>query len=141
MFAILTVLAVVVLSVLVTRVAGIALTLTGLPRETARFQAQSAFTGVGFTTREAESVTIHPDRRRIVLSLMLMGNAGIASAIAGLMISFLDPGGTPEALRRGAVLVGGRLPDLPAGREARGERAHWAARAQHELDLQRQEAG
>lgn len=109
MAAILSVLVVVALSILVTRVASIALQLSGLSRETARFQARSAFTGVGFTTAESESVTLHPDRRRIVLLLMLLGSAGLASGIAGLMLSFVDTSTTQIAIVRGLVLVGGLL--------------------------------
>jgi Trk-type K+ transport system membrane component len=44
------------LSLIITRVATMALMLTGLSRESARFQSRSAFTGVGFTTTEAESL-------------------------------------------------------------------------------------
>ena len=47
---------------LVTRVAARALTLTELSSEAARFQARSAFTGVGFTTSEAEGIVSHPVR-------------------------------------------------------------------------------
>jgi len=56
MIAILSLLLIVTLSVLVTRTAAVALTHTGLTRETARFQARSAFTGAGFTTMESEQV-------------------------------------------------------------------------------------
>lgn len=52
MFAIASLLVVLVLSLLVTRIATVALTHTGLSREVARFQARSAFSGVGFTTSE-----------------------------------------------------------------------------------------
>ena len=51
MVSILTLLLVMTLSILLTRVATVALTHTGLSRESAKFQARSAFTGVGFTTR------------------------------------------------------------------------------------------
>ncbi len=47
--AFLTVLA---LSMLITGLATSALAMTGLSREAARFQARSAFTGTGFTTKE-----------------------------------------------------------------------------------------
>lgn len=60
MIAILSLLAVLIVSLLITRIATVALTLTGLPRELARFQARSAFTGVGFTTSETEKVVNHP---------------------------------------------------------------------------------
>jgi hypothetical protein len=80
---------VIIVSVLVTRIATIALVHTGLSREAAQFQARSAFTGVGFTTTESERVVKHPVRRRIVLLLMLFGNAGIVTAIASLILTFL----------------------------------------------------
>jgi hypothetical protein len=54
--ALATFLVVVLLSIIVTRVATIALTQTGMTKESARFQGRSAFTGTGFTTREAEMV-------------------------------------------------------------------------------------
>jgi hypothetical protein len=72
---------VIFLSVLVVRAAALALMLTGLDERRARFQALSAFTGTGFTTREAESVVNHPERRRIISALMLLGNAGIVTVI------------------------------------------------------------
>ena len=80
------------LSLLITRIAAEALVHTGLSREAARFQARSAFTGVGYTTREAENIVNHPVRRRIVMNLMLIGNVGIISAIASMMLTFIDTG-------------------------------------------------
>ena len=75
------------ISLLVTRVAAMALMFTGLSREAARFQARSAFSGVGYTTSEAENIVNHPVRRRIVALLMLLGNIGIATVIASIMLS------------------------------------------------------
>ena len=43
-----------------TRIATVALQLTGLSKANARFQARSAFTGVGYTTSEAEDTVNHP---------------------------------------------------------------------------------
>jgi hypothetical protein len=96
------------LSLIVTRVAAVALALTGLSREAARFQARSAFTGVGFTTSEAETVVNHPVRRKIIMVLMLLGNAGIASAMASLLLTFLggEPSGRSWYLRLIALLAG-----------------------------------
>ena len=74
-----------VIMIVAVRIGGIALELTGLPREVASFQALSAFTGTGFTTREAEEVVHHPQRRRIVSIMILMGSAGIITLIAGLV--------------------------------------------------------
>lgn len=73
---------------IVTRIAAMALMFTGLSREAARFQARSAFSGCGYTTKEAENIVNHPVRRRIVMLLMLLGNIGIATVIATVMISF-----------------------------------------------------
>ena len=83
---------VLVLSLIITRVATIALTLTGLTRESARFQARSALTGAGFTTSESEKVVNHPIRRRIVMWLMLIGNGGLV-LVAALLILILGGGG------------------------------------------------
>jgi hypothetical protein len=77
------------MSLLVTRIAAMALMLTGMSREAARFQARSAFTGVGFTTGEAEEIVRHPVRRRIVMLLMLLGNLGVGAVVATLMLSLM----------------------------------------------------
>jgi hypothetical protein len=76
------------LSVTITRIGTVALTLTGMSRDSAHFQARSAFYGVGFTTAEAESVVNHPVRRQIVILLMVLGNLGIATMVAGVIVSF-----------------------------------------------------
>jgi len=106
MLSVLSLLLVLVLSLLVTRVATVALTYTGLSRASARFQARSAFTGAGFTTEESEKVVRHPVRRRIVLTLMLLGNAGIVAAISALILAFVGDGQGPLALKV-ALLVAG----------------------------------
>ena len=89
MFSIISLLVVLVFSVLLTRIATIVLTHTGLTRQTARFQARSAFTGVGFTTSESERIVNHPVRRKVMLLLMLLGNAGIITVIASFILSFV----------------------------------------------------
>src|SRR5437764_3855568 len=99
------VLAVLFVSLLVARVGTVALTLTGMSRETARFQARSAFFGVGFTTGEAEAVVNHPVRRRIIMTLILLGNAGIVTVLGTLLITFAGDRGVP--IGRVAVLVAG----------------------------------
>ena len=91
------------ISLLITRVATVMLTLTGLSRESARFQARSAFTGVGFTTTEAENVVNHPVRRRVVMTLMLLGNAGIVTAMSSFMLSFVGTEGAGQVLGRLAL--------------------------------------
>src|SRR4051794_21778348 len=101
MVALISVLIIVLLSVLITRVATVALSLTGMSRESARFQARSALTGVGFTTSEAEDVVGHPVRRRIVGGLMLVGSAGLVTAVSSLILSFNHSNGRAA---RGVVL-------------------------------------
>lgn len=85
---IITVLVVILLSMLVTRIATIALTLTGMSEQAARFQARSALTGAGFTTAESEAIVSHPVRRRVVGTLMLFGSAGIVTVLASVMLTF-----------------------------------------------------
>jgi hypothetical protein len=72
---------VIVLSLLVVRAGAIALAMTGMDEKKARFQALSAFTRTGFTTKEAELVTRNPRRRTIITWLMILGNAGIITVI------------------------------------------------------------
>ncbi len=78
-----------VITVMVRKVATVALKLTGLDEQTASFQALSALTSTGFTTREAELILSHPMRRRIISLLMIIGNVGLVVIIAGLVSSFL----------------------------------------------------
>ena len=78
----------VLISFLVVRAASIALMMTGLDKYKARFQALSAVTGTGFTTKEAELVVNHPQRRKIIRWLMIMGNAGIVTVIVTATSSF-----------------------------------------------------
>lgn len=107
MIAIVSLLVVVTLSILVTRIATIALVHTGLSRQSARFQARSAFTGAGFTTHESERVVDHPVRRRIVLLLMLFGNAGIITAVSSLILTFVgDSGGDSIAWKVALLALG-----------------------------------
>lgn len=106
MVAIGAVLVVVSLSVLATRVGALALEATGLSADAARFQAQSMFTGVGYTTSEAESVMGDPARRRVASWLMLLGNAGIVSIIASLVLGFSAAGPRQAAQRIGVLVIG-----------------------------------
>ena len=99
----------VIVSLLITRVAATALALTGLSTDAARFQARSAFTGVGFTTSEAETIVGHPVRRRIVMLLMLLGNAGLVAVVVALTVSFVGPGGDMSAAVRLLALAVGLL--------------------------------
>lgn len=74
------------------KIGSAALRMTGLDQETASFQALSAFTGTGFTTREAETITKDRRRRRIAKTLMVAGNVGLAVSLVALFQSFqVDP--------------------------------------------------
>lgn len=101
--------AVLVLSVTVTRIATIMLAHTGLSRQAARFQARSAFTGVGFTTSESELVVSHPARRRILLTLMLLGNAGVVTAVGSLVVAFAGTESDDRLMRLGLIIAGASL--------------------------------
>lgn len=123
MVAVATVIIAVVVSILIARVATVALTVTGLSRESARFQARSALTGTGFTTSEAERVVEHPVRRRIMMLLMLVGNAGIVTIVASLMLSFVGSQATTETLVRLGLLIVGLFAVLLLARNDRIDRA------------------
>jgi hypothetical protein len=88
MLAIGSLLLIATVSLLVIRVATVILTATGLPRHVAHFQARSALTGSGFTTRESEGVVTHPIRRRVIAALMLLGSAGIIGAASSAILGF-----------------------------------------------------
>lgn len=88
MYAIASLLGVLAVSLLITRVATVVLVATGMSRESARFQARSALTGAGFTTTESEAVVAHPLRRRVVMQLMLVGNIGLVAVASTLIIGF-----------------------------------------------------
>ena len=107
MYGVILLLVVAMLSLLITRIATIALTATGMPRPAARFQARSALSGVGFTTTESEAVVAHPARRRIIMTLMLVGSVGLATSIAGILAGTVGRADATDRLSRAAVLVGG----------------------------------
>jgi hypothetical protein len=97
----------ILVSFVVVRIGGFALQLTGIEPEVARFQALSAFTGTGFTTREAERVVGDKTRRRIVTILIILGNAGTVTVIATLVASFTQVGGYTWFFIRLAIIIGG----------------------------------
>ena len=97
------------LSLLVIRIATVALALTGLSEELARFQTQSAFLGVGFTTKESESIVNHPVRRRIISVVMVLGRAVFATAVSALILSFMSTGGSKDRLFRLIYITAGVL--------------------------------
>ncbi|MEM6611246.1 MAG: TrkA C-terminal domain-containing protein [Cyanobacteria bacterium P01_C01_bin.72] len=105
MAALISVLIAITLSLLVTRIATEALTLTGLSRTSARFQARSAFTGTGFATSESEAIVKHPVRRRIIMWLMFLGNAGFITVISSLVLTFVSTSSPRDGLSRLVYLL------------------------------------
>jgi len=97
----------ILVSFIVVRIGGFALELTGIEPDVARFQALSAFSGTGFTTREAERVVGNRIRRRIVTILIILGNAGTVTVIATLVASFTQVSGYTWFFIRLAIIVGG----------------------------------
>ena len=89
------------------RLATVALTATGIPREIAKFQARSALTGAGFTTTESEQIVGHPARRRIVMILMMTGAIGGAAGIATTITAFANVNGYGQGLVRDGMLTAG----------------------------------
>jgi len=94
-------------SMVIIRLASIALHLTGLTWELASFQARSAFTGTGFTTGEAEKIMGNPARRKIITWLMIARSAGFVSIIISLILSFGSNGDDPQRLFRLLWLLAG----------------------------------
>ena len=85
-----------IVAYLVIKIGGAAFELTGMDPEQSHFQALSAFTGTGFTTRESELIVVHKQRRKIASSLIILGNAGFVTLIATLVNSIKStaPGST-----------------------------------------------
>ncbi len=98
---------IVTLSVLITKIATIALVHTGLSNESAKFQARSAYTGAGLSTQETENIMNHPVRRKIIYNLMLIGNAGIVTAMSSLILTFVLPESNTSRLYGFLIIVAG----------------------------------
>jgi Trk-type K+ transport system membrane component len=102
-------LAVIILIMLVIVKAGsIAFQFTGMEPQMAMFQSLSAFTNTGFTTRAAEEVVNHRQRRVIASALMILGHIGLVSIIVTLVHSFaIEAGSWSPVLRRLLIALGG----------------------------------
>jgi len=98
------VIVVIIISVVIVKIASVALKMTGLNERKARFQALSAFTGTGFTTKDSETILENEIRERIVMGLMILGNAGLVTVITTLVFSF-GKGGVRPALANTAMLL------------------------------------
>jgi hypothetical protein len=85
-------------------VGAMALEATGMERSKARFQALSALSGTGFTTREAESIVDHPRRRRIVSWLIFFGSVGIVTFLL-VMILYIRAGLEGPSLAHIIIIV------------------------------------
>jgi len=92
MIAVFSFVLVVLVSMLVVRGGAVALKLTGLSWDVASFQAQSAFTGAGFTTSESENIVSHPARRRVIRAMMNLGSIGVSSALVTVVVTFTTAG-------------------------------------------------
>jgi len=108
MVAVIGLLVILLISLSVVRIGSIAFELTGLSADVASFQAQSAFSGVGFTTSESETIVSHPVRRRIAKILIILGSAGITSTIATMIVAFISLNST-NFLFIGGILAGGLM--------------------------------
>lgn len=106
MIALISLLIIILLSIIAVRIGAIALELTGLSPEIASFQAQSAFSGAGFTTQESEAIVTHPLRRRIVRILIMLGSAGVTTSIATLVLTFVGEKGRDLLIRVVLLLIG-----------------------------------
>jgi hypothetical protein len=99
MAAIIGLLVILIISLTTIRIGAIALELTGLSFEVAAFQAQSAFSGAGFTTSESEHIVTHAVRRKIIRILIFVGNAGMVSTGATLIVALTGFSGENAGIR------------------------------------------
>jgi len=119
------------ITILVVKGGSIALRLTGMDEHRANFQAISAVTGTGFTTRESELIMADPRRRRIVGFLMVFGNVVIVTLISLLVGSFAAVARTVEkwyleyGISVAVLIVGGLL--LYLALRSRGLTRRWSA--------------
>lgn len=81
---------IIVLLTAIMEIAATALKLTGINIHIARFQALSALTGTGFTTRETESIMKHRQRRIIVMILMIVGPLGFLTILGSVLVSIKE---------------------------------------------------
>jgi len=96
---------IVAISIFVVKIATIALKMTGLDEKRAYFQSLSAFTGTGFTTSDSEFILQNDIRRKIIIILMVLGNAGLVTVISTIVISFARGNLTPVLVNIGVVLI------------------------------------
>ena len=102
---VLTVILIIIVSAFIVKISAIALNLTGLDSKKSFFQAISAFTGTGFTTKDSELIVQNDTRRNIIIFLMIMGNAGFISVISTLILSFVHNGASLVLVNICAILL------------------------------------
>ncbi|MBN6186247.1 TrkA C-terminal domain-containing protein [Aneurinibacillus sp. BA2021] len=90
---------------LVIEISTVLLTMTGLDKDVARFQAVSMLTGTGFTTGESELVARHPIRRRLGMFLILFGAFSLAVIISAISTLLTNRSGLPQLGTVIAVLL------------------------------------
>ena len=105
MGAALTLLILLAVSMVIVRIASVALRLTGVPDHVARFQTISALTGAGFTTTESEAIVNYPIRRRIIAALMIFGNLGLVSVASTFIVAFASKTGDFNAMLTQAAAI------------------------------------
>ena len=96
---------VIAIAFFIVKIATVALKMTGLDEKKAFFQALSAYTGTGFTTRDSELVIQNDIRRKIMMFLMILGNAGLITVITTVVISFARTNVTSAIINVGIVLL------------------------------------
>jgi len=94
------------LSYVVVRAGAIALMMTGMTQDRARFQALSAFTRTGFYSRDAELVVNHPQRKRIISWMMILGNAGLVAVIVTATATITTSQGYQLPITIAAIITG-----------------------------------
>ena len=93
-------------SYVIIRMGALALELTGIDTERANFQALSAFTNSGYTTRESEDMVKHSVRRRIISFMMILGNAGMVTTMGTFATSLITGDFIDTARNVGVILAG-----------------------------------
>lgn len=88
----------------VVEILSVALKMTGLDIEKARFQVISIITSTGFTTKESELIAQHKTRRQIAQVLMLVSYVGEA-AIIGLVLYILQNDNTITLLAIAILII------------------------------------
>ena len=106
LYLLLPTLIVIVVSFLVVRAGAIALMVTGMDQKKASFQALSAFSRAGFTTRETELIMNNPRRRQIVTWLIILGNAGLVAVIVSGTSSIVTSEGYQVPITIVAIIIG-----------------------------------